>query len=91
MDEEQNLKNQNNENSVLPPPEPEIEIRTMASDMEKAKMGGGDLSAVEFYQTSNQPIVDKKSSLKIFFLVTGIFIATAIIGFLSYYVMIKIL
>lgn len=91
MNGEQNLKNQNAENSVLPPPEPEIEIRTMASDMEKVKMSGGDLSATEFYQTSNQPIAEQKSTLKIIFLIAGIFIAAATIGFLSYYVMLKIL
>lgn len=86
-----NLGNQKVGNSVLPPPESEIEIRTMASDMEKAKMSGGDLSAVEFYQTSSQSVVDKKSLLKIIFLIIGIFIAAAAVGFLSYYAMIKIL
>lgn len=86
-----NLGNQEEKSSVLPPPEPEIEIRTMASDMEKVKMSGGDLSATEFYQASNQPIAEKKSSLKIFFLIAGIFIAAATIGFLSYYLMLKIL
>ncbi|MEK7482037.1 MAG: hypothetical protein AAB464_01765 [Patescibacteria group bacterium] len=91
MNGEQNLKNQEVENSVLPPPEPEIEIRTMASDMEKVKMSGGDLSAVEFYQASSRPAIGKKPALKTFFLIVGIFIMAAIIGFLSYYIMLKIL
>jgi len=86
-----NLKNQEAENSVLPPPEPEIEIRTMASDMEKVKMSGGDLSAVEFYQASSQPLSGQKSALRTFFLIIGIFIAAGTIGFLSYYLMLRIL
>jgi len=91
MNGEQNLKNQEAENSVLPPSEPEIEIRTMASDMEKVKMSGGDFSAVEFYQATNQPLSGQKSALRTFFLIIGIFIAAGTIGFLSYYLMLRIL
>ena len=91
MNGEQNLKNQEAENSVLPPPEPEIEIRTMASDMEKVKMSGGDFSAVEVYQATNQPLSGQKSALRTFFLIIGIFIAAGTIGFLSYYLMLRIL
>ncbi|MEK9154481.1 MAG: hypothetical protein AAB596_00170 [Patescibacteria group bacterium] len=102
----QNSIQQSNQNTVLPPPQNEIKIRTMESDIEAVKLSGGDFSLTQAPISETQPMIaqatnstnqqifnatEKTSVLKTILTVIGIFLVALGAGFLTYYLVLKIL
>lgn len=70
----------------------DIEIRTMKSDIEAIKAGGGDVVLMQNQeQTALSDETSESSSLKTIFFFIAIILTVAGIGFLAYYLSLKLL
>lgn len=70
-----------------PPPAPDIEIRTMKSDVESIKESGGDATTIKPLKQENE---DGENGLKIIIFIIGIFAASVAIGYLVYFLAAKL-
>ncbi len=76
-----------NQSLTPPPPKPDIEIRTMDSDIKSIKESGGDMTLIQ----PVQPADETKNNSKIIILIIGILAAALGLGFLAYYLTSRLL
>ncbi len=76
-----------NQSLTPPPPKPDIEIRTMNSDIKSIKESGGDMTLIQPVQSTNET----KNNFKIIILIIGVLAAALGIGFIAYYLTSKLL